>query len=122
LRYGNAASSARVTGKPEVILNCLCTGLNLLDRSVGTMLPRKRLRFWCREGSNPHEVDWLQPTNFFKIASLNLQKNRKERHFAIVRNPGFFSGSGGVEARTLSGQRRAALCRRTNVTALQEMV
>jgi hypothetical protein len=30
-------------------------------------------------------------------------------------------GSGGVEARTLSGQRRAALCR-TNVTALQEMV
>ena len=31
------------------------------------------------------------------------------------------SGSGGVEARTHSGQRRAALCR-TNVTALQEMV
>jgi hypothetical protein len=31
------------------------------------------------------------------------------------------SGSGGGGARTLSGQRRAALCR-TNVTALQEMV
>jgi len=31
------------------------------------------------------------------------------------------SSSGSIEARTLSGQRRAALCR-TNVTALQEMV
>jgi hypothetical protein len=49
IQYGNAVSSSRVTGKPEVILECCQSGEALIDLDLGYVLWRSQ--FYV-------QVDW----------------------------------------------------------------
>ena len=70
---------------------------------------------WVFSAARPTSSTTLWRLSRQSICSRSSSENRLRSESRIL------SGSGGVEARTLSGQRRAALCR-TNVTAFQEMV
>jgi hypothetical protein len=70
----------------------------------------------------PDRLLTISPHSLCRLQMFQADERGPIQHCVKRRSESrILSGSGGVEARTLSGQRRAALCR-TNVTALQEMV